>query len=83
MSKVENDQMEQEPEGLIWRSFLNLIAWSTLTACSVLLTTMGAVGLGMILSHFGIPEMTRLKLYVVWYAIASPIAILVAFRWFR
>jgi hypothetical protein len=75
--------LDQEPKSLFWRSCLNLVAWTTLTACSLLVTTMGAIGLGLILSHAGVPEISRLKIYVAWYAMTSPLAILVAFRWFR
>jgi len=44
---------------------------------------MGAIGLAMILNHQGVAEIARFKVYVVWYALASPIAILMTFRWFR
>ena len=77
------EQMGQEPKSLFWRSLLNLAAWSTLTACSLLLTTMGAFALGLILHHLNVAELTRLRIYVAFYALASPVAILVAFRWFR
>jgi hypothetical protein len=82
-AKADVDQVDQEPKGLFWRSFLNLVAWATLTACSLLLTTTGAIGLGLILNYAGVTEISRLRIYVAWYAMASPLAILLAFRWFR
>lgn len=83
MARNESEEMGQGMMGMIWRAGIALAAWTTLTACSVLLTTMGAIGLAMILNHQGVAEIDRFKVYVVWYALASPIAILMTFRWFR
>jgi hypothetical protein len=83
MTRIEAPRTEQEPQGLFWGLILTLVAWSTLTACSLVLTGIGAIGLGMILHHLGVGEIARLKTYVVFYALTSPLAILVAFRWFR
>ena len=83
MGRTESHQTEQESNGFFLRSLLSLVAWATLTACSLFLTTVGAIGLGVILSHFGVTELTRLKIYVAYYAVSSPFALLVAFRWFR
>jgi hypothetical protein len=66
MTRVEADRMGQEPPSLVWRLFLTLVAWSTLTACSLVLTGTGTIGLGMILNHFGVAEITRLKIYVTF-----------------
>jgi hypothetical protein len=83
VTRIEADRMAQEPQSLVWRLILTLVAWSTLTACSLVLTGIGAIGLGMILHQLGVGEVARLKIYVVFYALTSPLAILVAFRWFR